>query len=189
MKFWHLLVTTSMIWLLSEVILAVVKRSASGSATKHDRSSLRFLWLTIIPAISVGVYLGKSGIGHISFGAPWSSYLGFIFILLGLLLRWSAILTLRRYFTVDVAIAKDHKIVDRGLYKYVRHPAYSGALLSFLGLGLAFANWMSVMVIVVPTTGAFMYRIKIEEAALRAAFGDEYVVYCRRTKRLIPKIY
>lgn len=169
--------------------MAVVKRSVPASAERRDRSSLRFLWLTITLALFIGVYMGMKGIGYVAIVAPWISYLGLTLILLGLLLRWSAILTLRRYFTVDVAIVKDHKIVDRGLYKYLRHPAYSGTLLSFLGLGLTFSNWLSLLIIVVPITGAFLYRIRIEEDALRLAFGEEYTAYCRRTKRLIPGIY
>jgi len=110
-------------------------------------------------------------------------------MLLGLLIRWTAILTLRKYFTVDVSILPGHQIVKKGLYKYIRHPAYAGSLVSFLGLGLAFSNWLSSIVIVVPILTAFIYRIQVEEQALIQAFGDEYLDYSNTTKRLIPKIY
>jgi len=189
MRFWHFLMITSILWCLSEVLLAIIKRSHADSTEGRDRSSLRFLWLAIIPSIVAGIYLGVRGIGYVASGALTLPYIGLALILFGLLIRWSAILTLRRYFTVDVAIAKDHKIVDRGLYKYIRHPAYSGALMSFLGLGLTFSNWLSFLIITIPVTGAFLYRIRVEENALHLTFGDEYAAYCRRTKRLIPGIY
>ena len=114
---------------------------------------------------------------------------GIVLIIVGLAVRWAAILTLRKYFTVDVAILSDHKIVMTGLYRYVRHPAYLGSLLSFLGLGISFSNWLSALVIFVPITGAFVYRIRVEERALDASLGDAYRQYQTSTKRLIPGIF
>ena len=110
-------------------------------------------------------------------------------ILAGLAIRWIAIYSLRKYFTIDVSIRSDHKIVDTGIYKYVRHPSYSGSLLSFLGLGITTLNWISGIIIVVPIMIAFIYRINIEEQVLTTFFGDQYKQYCAATKRLIPKIY
>jgi protein-S-isoprenylcysteine O-methyltransferase Ste14 len=115
--------------------------------------------------------------------------LGIVLIIAGLAVRWTAILTLRKYFTVDVAIINDHKVVMTGLYKHVRHPAYLGSLLSFLGLAISFSNWLAALVMFVPITGAFLYRIKVEEKALDAFLGDAYRQYCSSTKRLIPGIF
>ena len=114
---------------------------------------------------------------------------GLVLIVLGLALRWIAILSLGRMFTVDVAIVRGHHLVTTGIYQRVRHPSYSGALLSFLGLGLTFSNYLSALVIFVPICVAFLYRIHIEEQTLTAAFGDEYRNYRVATKRLIPGVY
>jgi protein-S-isoprenylcysteine O-methyltransferase Ste14 len=59
----------------------------------------------------------------------------------------------------------------------------------FLAVGLNARNWLSFALALVPTTAALLYRIHIEEAALTAAFGDEYVAYCKHTKRLLPGLY
>jgi len=180
---------TYALWVISEIVLAVIKRSRDSAATDKDKSSFKILWGTIAVSIAIGVYFGMHRLGHFFGYERILSLTGLFLILIGLIIRWIAILTLRRYFTVNVAIASDHKIIDKGLYGYIRHPAYLGALLSFLGLGLTFSNWISLIVIFVPITAAFVYRIKIEEAALTTAFGETYIEYSARTKCLIPRIY
>ncbi len=100
-----------------------------------------------------------------------------------------AICTLKKYFTVDVAIFEDHKIVKKGLYKFIRHPAYAGSLISFFGLGWALGNWVSFIIIFFPVLFAFIRRINVEEEVLVSSIGEEYTEYMRKTKRLIPKIY
>lgn len=179
----------SLVWLVSEVVLTRVKRSERLGATDQDKSSLRFIWMTIAICVSTGVFLGLARIGLLSAKSYFISLSGLVLIVLGLAIRWTAILTLRRYFTVDVAIVSDHRIIKKGIYKAIRHPAYTGSLLSFLGLGLSFSNWLSTLVIFVPMLAAFLYRIKVEEKALIESFGDEYLNYCKVTKRLIPLVY
>jgi len=181
----------SLIWTISEVILARVKHSKTRDSNGLDKSSLRFLWTTIIICIFIGVFLGVWRIGWRIGYIPvkFISLIGLVLIVLGLIVRWMAILTLKKYFTVDVSILKEHKIIDKGIYKFVRHPAYAGSLLSFLGLGLAFSNWLSTLVIFIPVLIAFIYRIRVEEKALIQAFGGEYINYSKVTKRLIPMIY
>jgi len=86
-------------------------------------------------------------------------------------------------------IKDDHRLVQNGLYRYLRHPAYAGALLAHLGLGLSFSNWISLGCSVLPFIFAASYRIRVEERALVEAFGEAYVNYSRRTRRLIPRVY
>jgi len=167
----RLIIPVSALWLLSEIALAIVKRAQAKSADNLDKRSLRILWITIIASIFVGVMLGTRGIGLLHLGGYWIIYLGLMLIVVGLIIRWIAILTLGRYFTVNVNIAKDQQIVDSGIYKFIRHPSYTGSLLSFLGLGLSFSNWLSALIIFIPITIAFIYRIGIEEKALAVALA------------------
>jgi protein-S-isoprenylcysteine O-methyltransferase Ste14 len=78
---------------------------------------------------------------------PQVTIAGFALILLGGGLRWLAILTLGRYFKFDVAVRSAQPVVQSGPYSFVRHPAYSGTLLSLFGIGLALANWASIIAI------------------------------------------
>jgi len=178
-----------LLWFLSEIALGRILHSADDRSTSRDKSSLRLLWMTITPSLTVGIFLGLKGVGFIGTGSLAISVAGLILILVGLIIRWIAILTLRRYFTTDVSIQEGHRLVATGIYGIIRHPAYLGSLLSFLGLGLTFSNWLSALVIIGPIFLAFRYRIMVEEQVLVDHFGAAYDQYRRRTKRLIPKIY
>jgi protein-S-isoprenylcysteine O-methyltransferase len=104
-------------------------------------------------------------------------------------LRWYSIFFLGRFFTVDVAVAADQHVIDTGPYRFIRHPSYTGVLLAFLGLALCFGNAATLFMLVVPTTAVFLYRIRIEEAALQSGLGEPYKQYMQRTKRLLPFVY
>ena len=95
---------------------------------------------------------------------------------------------LGRFFSVDVAIAQDHQVVDTGPYRVVRHPSYTGLLLQCAGLGLALGTVLSLFLIVVPTFLVLFYRIQVEEKALLTNLGESYAAYIQRTKRLLPGI-
>jgi protein-S-isoprenylcysteine O-methyltransferase len=170
---------------ISEIALAFVKRSGGG-AHSEDRGSLRLLWLSI--AFGVGLAIVAQWIPSARVpGAPFiirSVALGLL--VGGLALRWAAILMLGRLFTVDGAIHSDRVVVQAGLYRLVRHPSYTGLLVAFLGLGLFFANWLSIFALLLPITLAVLNRVGKEEQALLTALGSEYGAYCARTKRFIP---
>jgi len=102
---------------------------------------------------------------------------GLVLFAAGLSLRWYSVVYLGRLFTYDVAIAADHRVVDSGPYRYIRHPAYSGSLLTFVGLGVCGGNALSLLVLVTPIALAFLRRIAIEEAALKLALGNRYCDY------------
>jgi protein-S-isoprenylcysteine O-methyltransferase Ste14 len=178
----------SVLWLGSEIILARTRHS-QPTDSRFDRSSLRILWATILTSVTIGVFLGFQRDGYFGEGSGIFPAVGVIAILCGLLVRWFAIMSLKHQFTVDVSITKDHRIVSDGIYRCVRHPAYAGSMLSFLGLGLCFANYLSIAMIFLPICSAFLYRIHVEEKTLMKTFGDDYLHYCESTKRLIPGIF
>jgi protein-S-isoprenylcysteine O-methyltransferase Ste14 len=176
------------IWLGSEIILARVKHSKQADNVL-DRSSLRLLWIVIVVSIVLANVVTVLRVGSLGNGSTVFPIVGIVLIVCGLVIRWIAILSLKHLFTVDVSITADQRIVREGIYRHVRHPAYTGSLVSFLGLGLCFSNYVAVLIVFVPICSAFSYRINIEEKVLLAAFGSEYVQYCASTKRLIPGVY
>ncbi len=190
MIFSYVFIVISIIWLLSEILLARLRTSArTEQSQKLDKGSFKFLWIVIALSVTAEVLFGVYGIGLIRQHARIISLCGVVLIVIGLLIRWIAILSLKKYFTVDVSIQKNHQLKTDGIYRYIRHPAYLGSLLSFLGLGLAFSNWLSTIVIFVPILAVFLLRVRVEEAVMMDFLGEEYQKYCKKTKRLIPKIY
>jgi protein-S-isoprenylcysteine O-methyltransferase Ste14 len=188
MSFGAVIYTVSGLWLASEILLARFKR-AKSSDERQDNSSMRNIWIVIGISVCVGVFFGFQSLGHFRGGSILGKTFGIALIVCGIVIRWIAILTLKSQFTVDVAITKHHQLVTHGIYRYLRHPSYSGSLLSFLGLGLVLANYISILSIVVPVCWAFLRRIRIEEQVLADNFGIEYLDYCSSTKRLIPFMY
>jgi protein-S-isoprenylcysteine O-methyltransferase Ste14 len=116
-------------------------------------------------------------------------FTGITLMLSGVALRWYAIHVLGRYFTQEVAIRPDQPVIQSGPYRYIRHPSYSGTLMTMLGIGLAMTNWASLMAIMACTLFGHSYRIAVEEHALREKLGQPYIDYMRRTRRFIPFVY
>lgn len=185
-----------LIYLASEVLLTITRRSRSKTGTKQDKSTLGMIWVVIALSIAAGVLMTRSSFlwahGLWMFELPHGRGVPLVAVVLftaGLVLRWWAIVTLGRFFTVDVTIEKDHQLVERGPFRWVRHPSYTGVLLAFLGWALTLRNWAAILVVLVPIFVAFRHRMNVEEDALARALGDEYREYIRRTNRLIPGIY
>jgi protein-S-isoprenylcysteine O-methyltransferase Ste14 len=177
-------------WILSEIVIMIRWRSRAQQADRRDRLSLYVLWSTFVFGPFIGGLLSGLPATQMSPSIqPYAFWGGLTLLLTGIAVRWIAIATLKRYFTVDVAIARDHKVIQSGLYGVVRHPSYAGSLLSSIGLGLAFMNWASFAAIVLLSILGLSYRIAVEEKALIDALGDEYREYARRTKRLIPGVF
>ena len=136
-----------------------------------------------------GLLLGFVGVGRIETARQFIAPLGLTLVLVGIVIRWSAIWTLGTYFTGTVLIKDHHQLIRTGLYRHLRHPAYTGALLAHLGLGMSFCSWVSLLLSSLPFFVAAVYRIHVEEKALEEAFGSGYQAYAMTTKRLIPSLY
>ena len=185
-----ILTTVCAIWIASELVIILLKRSKRTEATRDDRHSILVIALTLaISPFLASVLRGLRATRMPSSIVPWAFWGGIALIIIGFAIRLAAIFTLRQFFTVDVAIAKDHRVIDHGLYRIVRHPSYVGALLSFVGLGLAFVNWASLAILIIGPAIGLGYRIAVEERVLLDALGDDYRAYAARTKRLIPGVF
>ncbi len=178
-----------LVYLISELLLTVTRRSRSRTGTKQDQSTLRVLWLVIMVSVTAGVYVASHWPAAALPHRQMFAFAGVFLFVAGLLLRWWAIITLGRFFTVDVTIEKDHELVERGPFRLVRHPSYTGVLLAFVGFALSLRNWAALLIILLPIFAAFIRRMNVEEDALSRALGSRYADYMRRTKRLVPFVY
>jgi protein-S-isoprenylcysteine O-methyltransferase len=184
------------IYFASEILLTITRRSRSKTGTKQDKSTLGMIWVVIGLSIAAGAFVARSGFlrdhGLWMFDLPRGNAVTIAAVgafSAGLILRWWAIVTLGRFFTVDVTIERDHELVERGPFRWVRHPSYTGVLLAFLGWALTLRNWAAIAVVLVPIFVAFLRRMNVEEDALSRALGKRYREYMKRTNRLVPFLY
>ena len=174
-----------MVYMVSEIALRFSRRSGGG-AKPADRGSLAVLWLAIGLGIGLGI-VATNLIRAAWFRLPPAGLAAAVVVFAAALaLRWWSILVLGKFFTVDVAISTDHRLIVRGPYRWVRHPSYTGMMLAFAAFAVTLQNWLSLACVLVPISLALAYRIRIEETALLGAFGDQYRHYTQTTKRLIP---
>ena len=174
---------------ISEIVLGVLKRATSRESSVHDQGTLRVLWVVISVSLVVASMVKDVSLTRIPVSVGLSNMLSVTLMVSGLTLRWVSIFTLGRYFTVNIAIQPDHQVIRTGPYRFIRHPSYTGMLIAFFGLGVFFANWLSLLVILMPITLATLYRIKKEEDILLKVLGQPYQAYSTQTKRLIPWLF
>jgi protein-S-isoprenylcysteine O-methyltransferase Ste14 len=120
----------------------------------------------------------------------WVTFIaGMVLMVAGIVLRQWSVALLGRSFTVDVRVQAGQTVVDTGPYRWVRHPSYTGMLITFAGIGLALGNGLSlVCAVLVPCIG-LVRRIRVEERALLDGLGDPYRRYATGRARLIPKLW
>ncbi len=109
-------------------------------------------------------------------------------MLLGVFVRQWAIAVLGRFFSLTVRVAEDHRVIDKGPYRLVRHPSYTGVLITFIGLSLAVQSLGALLVLLGVFVVSYGYRMRVEEKTLLSELGEDYANYMKRTKRLIPYI-
>jgi protein-S-isoprenylcysteine O-methyltransferase Ste14 len=178
-----------LIYLVSELLLTITRRSRSATGEKQDKTTLRVLWIVIAVSVTAGVFVAQNWHAGALPNGRMFKVTGVVLFAAGLIFRWWAIVTLGRFFTVDVTIEKDHELVERGPFRLVRHPSYTGVLLAFVGFALTLRNWGAILIVMAPIFVAFVRRMNVEEEALRGALGGRYLAYMRRTKRLVPGVY
>ena len=171
-----------------EYFMNVKLRRKSNVANQGDKGSLRLLTILIAVGYLLSFSIGSTKIGRVY---HWDTFfaIGGILIFLGLTIRILSILTLRQYFTYSVSKIENHKLIEKGLYKRIRHPGYLGQIIVFIGISASMSNWLSILFMMIPIAVGYGYRIKVEERFMAEQMGENYLKYKKRTKRLIPMIF
>lgn len=183
----HWFLALCMVWAISQ--LWIGRRRSGDPAKTRDRGTLNLLIVAIAIALALGGWLAWRDDGQLATRNAPLLWCGMALMVAGLLLRWWSVHALAQFFTVDIAIQPGQELIRRGPYRLLRHPSYSGALLTVLGFGIALGHPLAALVVIVPITAAFLWRIRIEEQMLAAAFPETYPAYARETKRLIPFVW
>jgi protein-S-isoprenylcysteine O-methyltransferase len=165
-------------------------RATSEQGQSADRHSLPLIFgvmtLSIAGAATLG--LAREAPPRSALAAT-AALVGLAAMVAGFAIRLAAMRTLARQFTHRVAIVPQHQLVRHGLYRWLRHPAYTGQLVVMLGLGVAEGSATTVAVALLPALAVMIFRIRLEERVLALHFGEQYRAYARATWRLLPGIW
>lgn len=172
----------------SGIVLAVLRPGRGQDMTEKRPDPFAMAVLFVIPLIAP--MTAAYGASHALFTLPHAntvSWAGVALVLVGLSVRIAAMLQLGARFSPLVALQRTHALETRGLYSLVRHPGYLGALLTCLGVSVAFGSGLALPLPVLMLS-AQMARVRREEALLGAHFGEAWTEYVRRTGALLPRL-
>lgn len=113
---------------------------------------------------------------------------GLVVFVFGLTIAVIAVGTLGSFYSSTLVIREDHQLVTHGVYRFVRHPVYMGVIIAIFGIPIYVSSLYGflIMLALIPL---ILLRIRLEERLLIEEFGDAYLEYKARTKKLIPFIY
>jgi len=112
-------------------------------------------------------------------------WLLFAVVVGGVLFAWWARLHIGRLWSGRVTRKENHRVVNTGPYALVRHPIYTGIILSASATGLAERRWLALLGAAIIAAG-FWLRSRLEERFLSAELGPAYEAYARDIPMLIP---
>ncbi|HYU62019.1 MAG TPA: isoprenylcysteine carboxylmethyltransferase family protein [Solirubrobacterales bacterium] len=181
--FWILLSA----WLLGEGAFAL--QTTMRNPETRDPSE-PVLTAALVGGIGLGILVAAT-VESLALPGPrwWPPLAGLCVFAFGIVFRVWAVRTLGRFFRYTIVVDEDHRVVEDGPYRLIRHPSYTGLLLAALGVGLALGNWLAIAACLIPPLIGFSIRLLHEERVLAAQLGDPYRAYMQRTRRLVPGLW
>lgn len=170
------------VWALSWFVAAIWSRPATARAGFAQEAPYRIVTL-------VGVIL-LFGFIDLGFGHGWDvgetgAWATLALVVAGFAFAWWARLHLGVLWSGTITRKQDHRVVDTGPYALVRHPIYTGLLLSGFATAIARGRWEALI-------GAFLFALgcwikaRQEERFLSEELGPEYAAYRKRVPMLVP---
>ena len=164
--------------------LSVVERQKG----RRETTLLGLMWIatTILPLISIATPI-LSFADYRFRGISLSS--GTLCLISGLWLFYRAHADLGDNWSITLEIRAQHKLVDHGVYKRVRHPMYTSIFLQAIAQAFLLPNWVAGPSCLLAFILMFAVRVGAEERMMMKQFGDDYALYMERTKRLAPGVW
>ena len=179
---------TVALWMLSEFRIRI-RSHLNRAGARMDRGSILVVIATLVAGVGGAFVLAGGGPDAIAGARSGVFVAGLVLVVAGIALRQWAVAVLGRFFTIEVRVQPGQTVVERGPYRWVRHPSYTGMIVTFFGLGLALGNWASLALLAVLPTAGLVYRIHFEERALLDALGEPYRRFAASRPRLFPGVW
>jgi len=169
------------VWLLAAILAKrTVYRESSGERARY--------WILLV--IAYFLLIKSSSLPH---PLDWlfiprtesSAWIGAFLCVSGLAFAIWARITLGRNWSGAITLKEEHELIERGPYRIVRHPIYTGILAMFAGTAVAigtFGGFVGVLLLFISS----WIKLKREEDLMLKQFPAEYSAYRRRVKRIIP---
>ncbi|HWF79017.1 MAG TPA: isoprenylcysteine carboxylmethyltransferase family protein [Streptosporangiaceae bacterium] len=181
---------TVAVWVAIEASLMLRDLARGKGSTARDRGTRSLLVVSWLAAFVAAIWLaGQFGSASAWRLGRWHLPAGIVVMWIGIAIRVWAVVVLGSAFRTTVEVDAGQELVDRGPYRLVRHPSYTGILLIALGFGLMLGNWLCVVLLLAVPLGTMLRRIAVEEATLAEVIGQPYCAYQERTKRLVPGLW
>ncbi|HSP65587.1 MAG TPA: isoprenylcysteine carboxylmethyltransferase family protein [Candidatus Deferrimicrobium sp.] len=176
---------TVLLWWVSELRIAV--RNRGGTGENLDRGSRLWVVALVAAGTATAFWLARREIGIVQ--GWWPIAVGILLAMCGIALRAWSVATLGAFFTTAVEVQPHHRIVDDGPYRLLRHPSYTGALVTVVGVTLALGSWPGCLAATGLTVAGLVQRIVVEERALAVRLGPAWGAFARSRRRLIPMVW
>ena len=179
-----------LVWLAWIIYWRVAGLNTKETA-RRDTSLRRWLYsVPIVFAMLVFVFPAHHPTWRVTLfpNRPACYAIGTALLFLGMAISIWARVELGRNWSNVVTVKVGHELVQSGPYRWVRHPIYTGILVSLAGSALAQDFWCDLVIVPIVFV-AFWIKLRLEEQWMRAQFGAAYEAYCAGTKRLIPFLF
>jgi len=177
-------------------IRTVYQRRARAAGPSRANHSTR-LDKALIGLVAIGqmvlplVYLFTPWLDGASYAEPPDAWpaAGALVWAAGLWLFWRAHAELGTWWSITLEIRPNHQIVQRGVYRFMRHPMYAAFLLFALAQALLLPNAVAGMGALVAVGILCIVRIPREEAMMCEVFGPAYRDYMQATGGVVPRLF
>jgi len=171
------------VYAVDYIVPRLTNPNSQRKSLQSDRGSYLVIIMAIFLAISFSIYLRIQNIGTLTGLFQW---LGLFLMAAGATFRQWALIHLGRFFSRTVQIKSGHKVISTGPYRWIRHPAYTGMIVVYIGMVMSIGTWLGTLLTFAIVTGSLLYRIRVEEKTLLTALGNEYHEFMKQTWLLFP---
>lgn len=153
--------------------------------TERVLMALVFVGFMLVPPI----YLFTPLFDFSDYRRPeWLGWVGAGVAVATVWLFWRSHADLGKNWSPTIEIFEHHTLVDRGVYRRLRHPMYASIWLWGISQALLLPNWIAGLSGLAAFAPMYFLRVPREERMMLGAFGELYRAYMARTGRIVPPL-
>jgi len=177
--------------LIGTLAMFLTQPAFSLEETRNNKHTDKYsiVFILIASAVSVGSSLIEWAYFRDQSSNLFLTILGILMIIIGLIIRITAINTLGKFFTATARTTNEHLLITSGPFSIMRHPSYAGAILVITGVPVLLNNLITFFSTILLLFFAYDFRIKSEEKVLISTFGEKYLQYSLKVKKIVPHLW